>query len=132
MGARAETTRAAGWVDSRTYGVSGTHPSASQCGVGGWPGVLGVGQGGGAAPVSHLSCSFFSPDPNSRPKPRREGYHRGDHVWGPNCLHTHPSPGTVYPLSDALTGMAVLPWIPRSLGLFSSTKGLISLLFLDF
>lgn len=77
-----------------------------------------------AAPVSHLARSFFSPDPNSRPKPRREGYHGGDHVWGPHCLHTHTSPGTVCPLSDALTGMAVLPCIPRSLDLFLQLRDL--------
>ena len=93
-----------------------------------WSLRSGAGWRGGLLLFPTYPVAFFSPDPNSRPKPRREGYHRGDHVWGPNCLHTHPSPGTVYPLSDALTGMAVLPWIPRSLGLFSSTKGLISLL----
>lgn len=32
VGARTVTTRAAGWVDSRTHGVSGTHPPASQSG----------------------------------------------------------------------------------------------------
>lgn len=31
-GARAGTTRAARWVDSRTHGVSGTHPPAAQWG----------------------------------------------------------------------------------------------------
>lgn len=70
-----------------------------------------------APSASHSFYSFFSPDPNSRPKPRREGYHRRDHVWGPHCLHTHSSPGTVISLSDALVWTAILPEIPQSLDL---------------
>lgn len=46
MGTRAGTTRAAGWVDSRTHRVSGTRPPVPSGRVEGWPGVLGVGQGG--------------------------------------------------------------------------------------
>lgn len=68
-----------------------------------------------APPAFHSFRSFLSPDPNSRSKPRREGYHRGNHVWGPNRLYTHPSPGTVCSLSDCLAGMAELQehWKPR-------------------
>lgn len=77
-----------------------------------------------APPAFHSSRSFLSPDPNSRSKPRREGYHRGNHVWGPNRLYTHPSPGTVSSLSDSLAGMTVLPWTPKSLGLFLQLRDL--------
>lgn len=76
--------------------------------------------------ASHSSRSFLSPDPNSRSKPRREGYHRGDHVWGPHRLHTHPSPGTVCSLSEALATMAVLTRTLKSFDLFFQLRDLFS------
>lgn len=59
MGAKVGSTRLARWVDSRTHGVSGTHPLATQWGVGGWPRVLGVEQGG------EVGSSWFSTHPGA-------------------------------------------------------------------